>query len=241
MSKSARPGKRILLIDAEAESRGQLRALLTHAGYEVTLAASGHEGLEKAALLPPTAIILDLPLPDRDGLQLCGDLCSWCAVPILVISSITDAQLKVQALDLGADDYVTKPFHAEEFLARLRAVLRRAREDAVAPVLESGALRLDQAHRQVSVAGRAVALTPTQYELLRYLLAHAGKVITYPTLLRVVWGDEYTNAYATLRVFVAQLRRKLQPDLNRPSYIVTVPRVGYRLCAPSEPESPGTR
>jgi len=198
MSKPALQATRILLIDAEAESRGLLHALLTHAGYQEILAASGHAGLEQAALLPPAGIILDLPLPDRDGLQLCRELGSWCTVPLLVISTNTCAPLKVQALDLGADDYITKPFDADEFLARLRAVFRRARGDAVAPVLESGAVRLDQAHRHVSVAGRAVDLTPTEYELLRYLLAHAGKVITYPTLLRVIWGDEYTNAYATL-------------------------------------------
>jgi two-component system KDP operon response regulator KdpE len=233
--------QRILLIDAEAATRGQLHALLTHAGFQVTLATSGHEGLEQAALLSPAVIILALRLPDLDGLQLCRELRTWCAVPIIVLSTNNDVPLKVQALNLGADDYITKPFDAEEFLARLRAVLRRAQGAAVAPVLETGALRFDQVHRHVSVAGRAVALTPTQYELLRYLLAHAGKVITYPTLLRVVWGDEYTNAFATLRVFIAQLRRKLEPDPNRPSYIVTVPRVGYRLCAPSEPGSQGTR
>jgi len=241
MNKPTRPGQRILLIAAEAESRSQLQALLTPAGYQVTLAAAGHEGLEQAALLPPAAIILDLQLPDRDGLRLCSDLCSWCAAPVIVISTVNQAPLEVRALDLGADDYVTKPFDGEEFLARLRAVLRRARGDGVAPVLENGALRLDQAHRHVSVAGRAVDLTPTEYELLRYLLAHAGKVITYPTLLRVVWGDAYTNAYATLRVFIAQLRRKLEPERDESSYIVTVPRVGYRLWAPSAPGSPGTR
>jgi len=241
MSQPAVPRKRLLLIAVEAESRGPLHALLTHAGYQVTHAASGHAGLEQAALLPPAVIILDLRLPDRDGLQLCGDLRDWCAVPIIVTSTDDNVQLKVQALDLGADDYITKPFDSEEFLARLRAVLRRTRGDAVAPLLETGALRLDQAHRLVTVAGRAVDLTPTEYELLRYFLAHAGKVITYPTLLRVIWGDEYTNAYATLRVFIAQLRRKIEPDRHRPRYIVTVPRIGYRLCGPSEPESPGMR
>jgi two-component system KDP operon response regulator KdpE len=224
---------RILLIEAEAATRGQLRALLTHAGFQVTLAASGHEGLEQTALLSPAAILLDMMLPDIDGLQLCRELRTWCAVPIIVLSTNNDVQLKVQALNLGADDYITKPFDADEFLARLRAVLRRGRSDAVAPLLETGAVRLDQVHRHVTVAGRAVQLTPTEYELLRYLLAHAGRVITYPTLLRVIWGDEYTNAYATLRVFIAQLRRKLEPDRDRPSYIVTVPGIGYRWCEPS--------
>src|SRR5215208_835582 len=173
------PGRRILLIDAEAASHRLLHALLTEAGFQVMLAASGHEGLEQAALLPPAAIILDLLLPDRDGLQLCRELRSWCAVPLIVISTNHSAQLKVQALDLGADDYITKPFDSEEFLARLRAVLRRARGDAGAPVLETGALRLDQAHRRVTMAGRVVELTPTEYELLSYLMANAGKVITY--------------------------------------------------------------
>jgi two-component system KDP operon response regulator KdpE len=229
------PGPRILLIDAAATSRRLLHTLLTLAGFQVTLAASGHEGLEQAALLPPAAIIFDLMLPDIDGLQLCRELRSWCTAPIIVISTNDTVQLKVQALNLGADDYISKPFDADEFLARLRAVLRRAQGDAVAPILETGELQLDQAHRRVTVAGRPVDLTPTEYELLRYLLANAGKVITSPTLLRVIWGDEYTKAYATLRVFIAQLRRKLEPDRNRPSYIVTVPRIGYRLCEPSEP------
>jgi len=243
MSKPALPRQRVLLIEAEAESRGLLHALLTHAGFQVTLATSGQEGLEQAALLPPAAIILDLLLPDRDGLQLCGDLCSWCAVPLIVLSTNNNAELKVQALDLGADDYITKPFDSGEFLARLRAVLRRARGDAVAPLLETGALRLDPAHRRVTVAGRAVELTPTEYELLRYLLANAGKVIPYATLLRVLWGDETGTAYTALRGSIAQLRRKIEPDLDRPFYIVTVPRVGYRFCEPSEPGSPaqGTR
>jgi two-component system KDP operon response regulator KdpE len=207
----------------------------------VTLAASGHEGLEQTALLSPAAIILDMMLPDIDGLQLCREVRSWRTAPIIVISTNNDVQLTVQVLDLGADDYITKPFNSDEFMARLRSILRRAQGDTVAPLLETGALRLDQAHRHVTMAGQAVKLTPTEYELLRYLLAHAGKVITYPTLLRVIWGAEYTKAYALLRVFIAQLRRKIEPEPDRPSYIVTVPRIGYRLGGPSEPGSPGTR
>jgi len=232
-------GQRILLIAAEAASRRLLHALLTQAGFQVTLAASGHEGLEQMTLLSPAAIILDLRLPDIAGLQLCQELCSWSDTPIIVTSTNDNVQLKVQALDLGADDCITMPFGSDEFLARLRAVLRRARRDAVPPLLENGALRFDQANRRVTVAGRDVSLTPTEYELLKYLMAHAGKVITYPTLLRVIWGDEYTNAYATLRVFIAQLRRKIEPDLNRPSYIVTVPRIGYRFCSQAEPGAQG--
>ena len=234
-------GQRILLIDAEAASRRLLQGLTTPAGFQVTLAASGQEGLEQATLRPPAAILLDLMLPDRDGLQLCRELCSWSAAPLIVLSTNNEVQRKVQALDLGADDYITMPFGSHEFLARLRAVLRRARRDAVPPLLENGALRFDQANRRVTVAGRDVSLTPTEYELLKYLMAHAGKVITYPTLLRVIWGDEYTNAYATLRVFIAQLRRKIEPDLSRPSYIVTVPRIGYRFLSNAERGAQGAR
>jgi two-component system, OmpR family, KDP operon response regulator KdpE len=189
----------------------------------------------------PVAIIVDPMLPDMEGLELCRELRRWSTTPLIVLSTNNNVQRKVHALDLGADDYITKPFDADEFLARLRAVLRRTAREAVAPILETGALRLDQAHRRVTVAGRQVPLTPIEYELLRYLMIHAGTVITYPTLLRVIWGDEYTNAYATLRVFIAQLRRKIDPDLKRPSYIVTVPRIGYRLSAPAEPASPGAR
>jgi two-component system, OmpR family, KDP operon response regulator KdpE len=233
--------QRILLIEAAAETRGQLHTVLTHAGFQVTLAASGHEGLDQAALLSPTVILLDLLLPDLDGLQLCRELRSWCAAPLIVISTNNDVQLKVQALNLGADDYIIKPFDAEEIIARLRAVLRRTGREAVAPILENGALRLDQAHRRVTVTGREVPLTPTEYELLKYLMTHAGKVITYPTLLRVIWGDAYTSAYATLRVFIAQLRRKIEPDHNQPSYIVTEARIGYRFRSNVEPSAQGAR
>jgi two-component system KDP operon response regulator KdpE len=227
------PGRRILLIDAEAATRRLLHALLTQAGFQVTLTASGYEGLEQAALLAPAAILLDLRPPDIHGLELCRELRRWSATPIIVLSINDNVQLKVQALNLGADDCITKPFDADEVIARLRAILRRTGREAVAPILETGALRLDQVHRRVTVAGRAVPVTPTEYELLSYLMIHAGKVITYPALLRVIWGDEYTNAYATLRVFIAQLRRKIEPDLKRPRYIVTVPRVGYRLSGPA--------
>src|SRR5215208_5593545 len=173
-SKPTMNGQRILLIDADGETRRRLHALLTEAGFEVTLAASGQEGLAQAALQSPAAILLDLMLPDRDGLQLCRELCSWRAAPLIVLSTNDDEQRKVQALDLGAEDYITKPFGSDEFLARLRVVLRRARPDVVPPILETGALRLDQAHRRVTVAGREVSLTPTEYKLLRYFMTHAG-------------------------------------------------------------------
>ena len=229
-------GRRILVIDAEAETRRRLHTLLTRAGFQVTLATSGDAGLEQAVLQPPAVIILDLRLPDIDGLYLCQELGRSCAASIIVLSAIDDVPLKVQALDLGAEDYITKPFGSDEFLARLRVVLRRARPDVVPPILETGALRLDQAHRRVTVAGREVSLTPTEYKLLRYFMTHVGKIITYPILLRAIWGDEYTDAYATLRVFIAQLRRKIEFDLNRPSYILTVPRVGYRFRGQAEPD-----
>ena len=219
----------ILVIDDELPIRRLLRSSLSERGYRVTAVATGDEGLDAAATDPPAAVVLDLGLPDMDGLEVCRELRQWSDVPILILSARYDEMEKVRALDLGADDYLTKPFGMGELLARLRAMLRRTSGGSPSPVLTSGDLRLDQARRLVTVAGREVHLTPTEYEMLRYLMANAGKVITHRTLLGAVWGPSHEDASETLRVFIAQLRRKIEPEPHRPTYIRTEPGIGYRF------------
>jgi two-component system, OmpR family, KDP operon response regulator KdpE len=222
-------GKQILLVEAEAPTRRLLHTLLRSSGYEVALAASGDEALEQAARVTPDAIVLDLKLPDVNGLGLCRELREWSTTPIIVLSDDAGEQRKVEALDLGADDYVTKPFGTHELLARIRAAMRRARSEPAQPVLECGELRVDQLAHRVTVNDRQVHLTPTEYGILCYLMRHAGRVVTYPTLLRAIWGESYSDATPSLRVFVAQLRRKIEPNPDCPIYILTEPRIGYRF------------
>src|SRR5262249_11496157 len=223
------PGSRALVVDAEAASRRLLRLVLTNAGYQVLLAASGHEAVDHAARDQPDVVALDPRLPDIDGLQLCRELRAWSDVPIIMVSTDDRERTKVAALDVGVDDYVTKPFGMDEFVARVRAVLRRGRGEPLSAILECGAVRLDPASRRVTVGQRAVHLTPTEYALLKYLMANAGKVATYEMLWRAVRGDARGEAAPILRVFIAQLRRKIEPDPHRPTYILTEPRMGYRF------------
>jgi len=218
-----------------------MHALLTAHGYRVALAATGEEALGRVSVVEPDLIVQGLNLPDISGLDLCRDLREWSAVPIIIVSTVADEQTTVKALDLGADDYITKPFGAHEFLARVRAALRRTPGESSSPVLVAGELRLDQTTRRVTLGDRELRLTPTEYQLLRCLMANAGKVITHPVLSRVLWGPDYPEDNSALRVFIAQLRRKIEPDLNRPSYIVTVPRIGYRFRSNAEPDSQGAR
>jgi two-component system, OmpR family, KDP operon response regulator KdpE len=226
-------GPRILIIDDEAQIGRALRIILSAHGFDVHVATTGEEGLDLAATTSPDVVVLDLMLPGMSGLEVCAELRKWSQVPILVLSAKGDERDKVQALDLGADDYLTKPFGAEELTARLRALLRRAGGEQASPVMESGDLQLDTVRRLVTLADKPIHLTPTEYELLRFLMSSAGKVVTHQTLLRAVWGSEYEDAGANLRVFVAQLRRKIEPDPAHPSYIRTEPGIGYRFT--SEP------
>jgi two-component system, OmpR family, KDP operon response regulator KdpE len=223
----------VLVVDDEPQIRRALRVGLAGRGYDVQLAATGEEGLDLAAVAPPDVIILDLMLPGMSGLEVCRALREWSRVPIIVLSAKGEERDKVEALDLGADDYLTKPFGMDELLARIRAALRRVADAPASPVLEQGDLRLDQALRLVTVGGREVHLTPTEYEMLRYLMANAGKVLTHRTLLQAVWGPGYEDATQTLRFFIVQLRRKIEPDPSRPTYIRTEPGVGYRFRGPS--------
>ncbi|MBA2449543.1 MAG: response regulator transcription factor, partial [Chloroflexi bacterium] len=222
---------RVLVVDDEPQIRRALRVGLTGLGYDVQSAGTGEEGLDLAAVAPPDVVILDLMLPGMSGLEVCKALREWSQAPIIVLSAKGGERDKVEALDLGADDYLTKPFGMDELLARIRVALRRTTGEASSPVLESGDLRLDQVRRLVTSRGQEVHLTPTEYDMLRYLLANAGKVVTHRALLRAVWGPGYEDGSQTLRFFIVQLRRKIEPDPSRPTYIRTEPGIGYRFRA----------
>ena len=225
---------KVLVIDDEPQIRRALRAGLEPDGYTVLLAASGEEGLDMAALHNPDLVILDLAMPGIDGLEVCRQLRSWSQVPILVLSVHEGEADKVAALDLGADDYVTKPFSLEELRARLRALLRRrGGETAEGASLTAGDLQIDFARHRVTLAGQEVHLTPLEYDLLCYLAQHPDRVLTHRQLLTKVWGAEYAEDLHTLRVHVANLRSKIEPGSPVPRFIHTHLRIGYRFS--SEP------
>jgi two-component system KDP operon response regulator KdpE len=224
-------GARVLVVDDEPQILRALQLKLRGAGYAVEIAATAQEALTKAAMRPPEAIILDVLLPDGSGTDVCRELRSWSAVPILVLSAVGEEQEKIAALDAGADDYVTKPFSGDELLARLRAALRRATPSA-RPVLEIGELRIDLEKRAVTMAGEPVALTPIEYDLLRLLAQNEGKLLTHPAILREIWGPAYREESNYLHVYVSHLRRKIEPDPARPRYLLNQPGIGYRLVAP---------
>jgi two-component system KDP operon response regulator KdpE len=204
---------------------------LTSQAYTVIEAASGQEALSGAATQKPDIIILDLGLPDIDGVGVTRLLRQWTQIPIIILSVRGSEEDKIAALDAGADDYLTKPFGVGELLARLRAALRRTARTANEPVFTSGNLKVDLARRLITVSGREVQLTPTEYGLLRVLITHAGKVLTHHHLLREVWGAEYGEEFHMLHVNISNLRRKIEPDPARPQFIITEPGVGYRLRA----------
>ena len=221
----------VLVVDDEPQILRALQTNLRGAGYDVAIAATAREALAAAAMRPPDAVILDLVLPDRSGVEVARELRSWSAAPILVLSVVGDESEKVAALDAGADDYVQKPFGIDELLARLRALLRRA-GPSTEPVLEVGELVIDLDKRLVTVDGRRVQLTPNEFDLLRVLAQNEGKLMTHPTLLREVWGPAYGTESHYLHVYVSQLRRKLEDDPSRPRYLLTEPGAGYRLVNP---------
>ena len=226
-------GARVLVVDDEPQILRAVQMKLRGAGYSVDTAASAEEALIKAGMRPPEAIILDLLLPDGSGTEVCRELRRWNTAPILVLSAVGEEKEKIEALDAGADDYVTKPFSGDELLARLRAVLRRA-TPSTEPVITVGELRIDLERREVAIDSRPVALTPIEYDLLRLLAENEGKLLTHPMILRAIWGPAYQEESNYLHVHVSHLRRKIEPDPARPRYLLNQAGVGYRLVDPAD-------
>jgi two-component system KDP operon response regulator KdpE len=223
---------RVLVVDDEPQILRALETNLRGAGYEVETAETAEQALARAAARPPSAVVLDLVLPDGSGTDVTRELRKWTTAPIVMLSVVGEEREKVAALDAGADDYVTKPFGIDELLARLRAALRRTAPTGE-PVIDVGELRVDLGARSVSVAGKPVSLTPTEFELLSLFARNEGKLLTHPMILREVWGPAYGTESHYLHVYVSQLRRKIEADPARPRYLLTEAGVGYRLMAPS--------
>jgi two-component system KDP operon response regulator KdpE len=226
----------ILIVDDEPPIRRYLKTILETQGYEITLAGSGHEALAQIAGRHPDVVLLDLGLPELDGLEVCRRVRAWSDVPIIVLSVRDDDTNKVAALDLGADDYLTKPFSTSELLARVKVALRHGARNQAArsATLRIGELQIDLAQRQVTRSGKEIHLTPTEYELFKTLVQHSGQVLTHATLLRTVWGANTQQDQAKLWVFINQLRRKIEDDPTQPHYIITESGVGYRFCGEHE-------
>lgn len=224
---------RILVVDDEAQLTRVLRTGLKSRGYDVRVAADGVAGFETFSDWHPELVITDLAMPNMDGLELCRRLRAISQVPIIILSAKGEEKIKVEALDIGADDFVTKPFGIDELLARVRASLRRANSgtsnETTQTVLELGDFHVDLESRNVTVRGREIRLTPKEFDLLIYFINHSGKVLTHHTLLAAVWGGDYVEQDQYLRVFVGNLRKKLETVASGKSYIVTEPWVGYRF------------
>ncbi len=225
----------VLVVDDEPQIRRALGTNLRARGYDVVLAATGEEALTLAAERHPDVVVLDLGLPGIDGIEVVRGLRGWTSMPIIVLSVREDEADKVAALDAGADDYVTKPFGMNELLARLRASLRRAAPADEEAVVTTSAFTIDLAAKRVTRDGAEVHLTPTEWHLIEMLVRHQGKLVSQRQLLQEVWGPQYETETNYLRVYLAQVRRKLEPDPSRPRYFITEPGMGYRF----EPERPG--
>ena len=221
---------RVLVVDDERQILRALKVILREAGYEVIEAATMEEALDQAAVRPPDAAIVDLMLPDGSGVELCGSLREWSSMPIIVLSAVGDEETKVQALEAGADDYVTKPFGPRELVARLAAALRRAGDQPGEPAIELDGLLVDFNARVVRREGEEVHLTPIEFDLLRTLVRHRGRLMTHRALLVEVWGPQYAEDTQVLRAHIANLRRKIEPAGQR-RYIRTDPGIGYRFAA----------
>jgi two-component system, OmpR family, KDP operon response regulator KdpE len=224
-----RKGQRILIIDDETQIRRFLRVSLTSHGYEVRDVGTGQAGLDEVVIFNPELVILDLGLPDISGIEVLSLIRDWSKIPIIILSVKEREIDKITALDNGADDYVTKPFGMGELLARMRAALRHSAGVGEEPILRFDDLVIDLPHRQIKAAGAEIKLTPIEYELMKNLALNAGKVLTHKFLLRAVWGPAYENDIQYLRVFMGQIRRKIETDPSRPRHIITEPGVGYRL------------
>ena len=221
----------VLLIEDEPQMRRFLRVTLQSRGYDLIEASSGEEGIAQAATRKPEVILLDLGLPDLDGLEVLGRIREWSQTPVIILSAREQEQDKIRALDAGADDYLTKPFSAGELLARVRVALRHQvmQEGQTEPVFVLDTLRVDLAKRRVFLKESEIHLTPIEYRLLAYLIKNAGKVITHKQLLKEVWGPAYANQSHYVRVYMGMLRHKLEEDPSRPRFFINEPGVGYRL------------
>ena len=222
-------GAQVLIVDDETQIRRFLRISLEANGYHVHETTSGEDAIVRTAQLRPDLVILDMSLPDIDGLEVLKRLREWTQVPVIILSVRDSDTDKVAALDAGADDYLTKPFSVEELMARIRTAQRHAQPQPEEVIFTSGKLQVDLSRRLVRVNGQPIKLTPTEYALLRLLIQHAGKVLTHQQILRAVWGPEYVNEIHYLRVYFAQLRQKIEVDPALPKIILTEPGVGYRL------------
>ncbi|MGD0153044.1 MAG: response regulator [Thermacetogeniaceae bacterium] len=220
---------RILVVDDEPQMRRLLKVALAASGYDVSEAATGQEGLERAALLRPDLIVLDLTLPDLDGLEIIKRLREWTQAPLIILSVREQEHDKITALDAGANDYVTKPFGMGELLARIRNALRNVDNAETEPRLTFGELTIDLTQRLVTVSGKEIRLSPTEYKLLKTLAVHSGKVLTHTQLLRMVWGSSCTEEVHYLRVFIKRIRNKIEQNPSHPMHIITEPCVGYRF------------
>lgn len=227
MTTDERPG--VVVVEDEPQILGLVISALSNAGYDAVGAASAHHALEAIASRKPALVVLDLGLPDRDGVELIRDLRSWSTLPVLVLSARSAEDSKIAALDAGADDYLAKPFGVGELLARVRAMLRRSRPEAEDAVVEFGAIRVDRSHRVVTRRGDQVHLTPIEYRLLCHLITHADRVLTHRQLLREVWGPGCGERSHYLRVYVGHLRQKLEDDPTRPRHLLTETGIGYRF------------
>jgi len=219
----------VLVIDDELQIRRLLRVCLDANGYRVLEAANGQEGISEAAQHRPDVVVLDLGLPDMDGVTVLRRLREWSQVPVVVLSVRDREDDKIKALDNGADDYVTKPFGAGELLARLRVAMRHGQPPSDSAIFQSGRLEVDLTARVVKAGGKEVKLTATEYALLRLFVQHAGKVLTHQQILREVWGPNYIDQTQYLRVYMAHLREKLEAEPSKPALLLTEPGVGYRL------------
>jgi two-component system, OmpR family, KDP operon response regulator KdpE len=222
----------ILVIDDEPQILRALRTILTAKGFRVTIASRGEEGLALAATQEPDLIILDLSLPDMDGFQVCKELRQWTRTPIIVLSVRESERDKVTALDLGADDYLTKPFGIDELLARIRVAMRHAGAPAHSPtqtLIQAGPFQIDLAQHRVARGDEEIKLTATEYNLLAYLAANTGRVLTHRAILEQVWGPADIDHIEYLRVYIRQLRRKIEQDPNQPRYLINEPGIGYRF------------
>ena len=235
MSEQIRRKPIILVVDDELQILRVMRASLPVRGYEVRTAPGGKEALDELHKQMPDLIILDLMMPEMSGLEVCQRVREFSDVPIIVLSAKGEERNKVAALDAGADDYITKPFGMEELLARVRAVLRRQSASEIqSSIIRIGDVEIDRDERRVTIAGNEIKLTPKEFDMLKYLVSNAGKVVTHRALLQAVWGAESSEQTEYLRVFINQLRRKIEPDSGHPRYILTEPWVGYRFMPQEE-------